>query len=338
MVNLKQVAERAGVSISTVSRVLNGKTCVNEETRKLVMQTIRETNYQPNALAQSLKFGRSRTICLLIPSIENMMFPKLTRGIEDTARRNGYTVVLCNTDEDAAVERSYIESMKKRWVDGFIVCSLESDASYIRELRAEGYPVVLVNRFEEGDIASVDTVSSDNYRIGYQATQYLIRTGHKRIALAQGRERLMLYRERERGYRDALTEAGIMIDETLIMRETSGGKDCFDYKTRELMQSSTPPDAIFCTSDPKAFVVMHALHELGIKIPEDVAVLGVDNVSMSNMVEPPLSTMTQHLYDMGAAAAASVIRQISYKEKNGELPKPERIQFAADLIVRRSTN
>ena len=156
--NLKQVAAVAGVSVSTVSRVLNGKSYVNEETRKIVTEAIRKTNYQPNALAQSLKMGRSNTICLMIPSIENLMFPKLTRGVEDEARKNGMTVFLCNTDEDAAIEKSYLETMKQRWIDGFIVCSLSSDAPHIRSLRDEGYPLVLVNRFEESDIGKVDTV------------------------------------------------------------------------------------------------------------------------------------------------------------------------------------
>lgn len=139
--NLKQVAAVAGVSVSTVSRVLNGKSYVNEETRKIVTEAIRKTNYQPNALAQSLKMGRSNTICLMIPSIENLMFPKLTRGVEDEARKNGMTVFLCNTDEDAAIEKSYLETMKQRWIDGFIVCSLSSDAPHIRSLRDEGYPL-----------------------------------------------------------------------------------------------------------------------------------------------------------------------------------------------------
>lgn len=335
--NLKQVAALAGVSVSTVSRVLNGKTYVNEDTRKVVMEAIRKTNYQPNALAQSLKMGRSNTICLMIPSIENLMFPKLTRGVEDEARKNGLTVILCNTDEDAVTEKSYIETMKQRWIDGFIVCSLGSDAPHIRALRDEGYPLVLVNRFEESDVGKVDTVSSDNYQIGYDATRYLIRTGHKQIAIACGREELLLYRERLRGYRKAMEENGLPVREEFILHE-AGGNNGFYYQVRDLVEQGSVPDAIFCTSDPKAFVVMHALHDLGLRMPEDVAVIGVDNVSMASMVEPPLSTISQHLHDMGVAAAKSLIRQIEYKDKYGELPKPQRTIMNSDLIVRRSTN
>lgn len=334
--NLKQVAAVAGVSVSTVSRVLNGKSYVNEETRKIVTEAIRKTNYQPNALAQSLKMGRSNTICLMIPSIENLMFPKLTRGVEDEARKNGMTVFLCNTDEDAAIEKSYLETMKQRWIDGFIVCSLSSDAPHIRSLRDEGYPLVLVNSFEESDIGKVDTVTSDNFQIGYDATRYLARIGHKRIAIVCGREELLLYRERLRGYRKALSDSGLPEREEYLLRE-SDGSNGFYYQIRELAEQGQLPDAIFCTSDPKAFVVMHALHDMGLRIPEDVAVIGVDNVSMSAMVEPPLSTMTQHLYDMGMEAAKSLIRQIEYKDKYGELPKPQRMIMNSDLIVRRST-
>ena len=220
--NLKQVAAVAGVSVSTVSRVLNGKSYVNEETRKIVTEAIRKTNYQPNALAQSLKMGRSNTICLMIPSIENLMFPKLTRGVEDEARKNGMTVFLCNTDEDAAIEKSYLETMKQRWIDGFIVCSLSSDAPHIRSLRDEGYPLVLVNRFEESDIGKVDTVTSDNFQIGYDATRYLARIGHKRIAIVCGREELLLYRERLRGYRKALSDSGLPEREEYLLRESDG--------------------------------------------------------------------------------------------------------------------
>ncbi len=334
--NLKQVAEVAGVSVSTVSRVLNGKTYVSDETRRIVNEAINQTNYQPNVLAQSLKKGRSNTICLLIPSIENLIFPEITRGVEDVARQNGIRVFLCNSGEEVEVEKGYIEDMKMRWIDGFIICSIFRDANHIRGLRAQGYPVVLINRYNEQDVGVIDTVTSDNFKIGYDGTQYLIGTGHRRIALAQGRENLLLYRERLRGYRKALEDNGIPYREELIIRETHGN-DSFYYLTKELMAGEGKPDAIFCTSDPKAFVVMHALHDLGLKIPEDISVLGVDNVYLSSMVEPPLSTIAQRLYDMGAAAANNLIDQIKYKEKNGALPKPEHIVFSADLIVRRST-
>ena len=326
--NLKQVAAVAGVSVSTVSRVLNGKSYVNEETRKIVTEAIRKTNYQPNALAQSLKMGRSNTICLMIPSIENLMFPKLTRGVEDEARKNGMTVFLCNTDEDAAIEKSYLETMKQRWIDGFIVCSLSSDAPHIRSLRDEGYPLVLVNRFEESDIGKVDTVTSDNFQIGYDATRYLARIGHKRIAIVCGREELLLYRERLRGYRKALADSGLPEREEYLLRE-SGGSNGFYYQIRELAEQGQLPDAIFCTSDPKAFVVMHALHDMGLRIPEDVAVIGSvpltpygtpSTTEVPDAIEPYLEEHDVMLLENhGALAVGSDVITAFYRMESLEL-------------------
>lgn len=337
MANLKDVAELAGVSISTVSRALNGKSYVNEETRRRVQEAVERTNYRPNALAKSLKMGRSNTICLMVPSIQNLIFPQITRGVEDMARKNGFTIVLCNTDEDAEVEQAYIEKMQARWVDGFIVCSAIGDPQHLLDLHGKGFPMVMVNRFQPQDAEHVDVVSIDNYQAAYNGTRYLIRTGRKRIALAYGREELFLYRERYRGYCQALADAGLPYDEALVLREIDGSNS-FYALTQEVMALPEPPDAFFATSDPKAFVIMHALHDLGVRIPEQAAVLGFDNVEMSAMVEPPLSTVSQPLYEMGRQAAKSLIRQIHYKDKHGTLPPPVRSTLTADLIVRRSTD
>jgi len=336
MTNIKEVASIAGVSISTVSRVLNGRNVVNEETRKKVLEAVQKTNYQPNLVAQNLKMGRSNTICMMVPSIANPIFSEIVKGFEDTAQRNGFIVVLCNTDEDPKREIDYLEKMKARWIDGFVVCSKIGEAKYINDLREEGYPLVLINRYEETDIGVIDTVSVDNFRSAYDAVKYLIRTGHKRIGFAQGREQLYLYRERYRGYCQALLDHGMEVDQSLIMYE-SYGTDCFYHMTKTLMSRPEPPDAIFASSDPKAFVIMHALHDMGLRIPEDVSVLGFDNVNLASMMEPPLSGVSQPLYEMGTVAAQSLIYQISYKETHGELPAPVRNLLRSDLVIRRST-
>lgn len=336
MMNIKDVASLAGVSPSTVSRVLNGKDYVNEATRQKVLDAVKQTNYQPNVLAKSLKMGRTNTICLLIPDLRNLIFPEIARGVEDEARKNGFTVVLCNTGEDPALEQGYIEKMKTRWIDGFVVCSTIGRTDHIHALRDEGFPLVLVNRFREQDIGRIDTVTSDNYQAAYQAVQYLIRSGHRRIALAAGREELYFYRERHRAYRQALEDSGIGYDPALVMQDTNVDK-CFYHQLHRLMRTDRAPDAVFCASDPKAFEVMHALHDMGKRIPEDVAVMGFDNVSLSTMVEPPLTTMSQHLYEMGVVGAKNLIQQICYKEKTGELPPPNHHVLDVDLIVRRST-
>ena len=334
--NLKDVAKIAGVSVSTVSRALNGKSCVNEETKKRIMDAVEQTNYRPNIISKSLKMGKSNTICLLVSTIQNPIFAEITQGVEDTARKSGYIVVLCNTDEDEAIEREYIENMKTRWVDGFIICSAVNSSQYIKRLRGEGFPVVMVNRFDKEDEKNVDTVGVENYQAAYDATRYLIQTGHRRIALGCGSEELYLYRERYRGYREALEDAGISYDDGLVMRETYS-QECFYQLTKKLMSAGDPPDAIFALSDPIAFRIMHALHDMNLNIPNDIAVIGFDNVELSSMVEPPLTTVSQPLYDLGCAAAKSLIRQIQHKDRCGELPTPVNSVLGTSLILRRST-
>lgn len=335
--SIKDIAEAVGVSVSTVSRVINGKSYVNEETRKKVLAMVEQTNYQPNVLAKSLKMGHSNTLCLVLPSIENLIFPAITKGVEEVARKHGFNVILCNTDEDDQNELAYIEKMKTYWIAGFILCSGNGKNSYAHDLRNEGIPVVKVNRFTEEDVGAVDTVAVNNFESAYTATKHLIRSGRRRIALAQGTEDLYFYRERYRGYCQALADFGIAYDESLVLRETDGTESFYQI-AKDSMMLPNPPDAFFATSDPKAFAILHALHELNLRVPEDVAVMGFDNVSMSSMVEPPLSTISQPLREMGAVAAKSLIRQIQYKAENGTLPPPVSNVLQTELIIRRSTD
>lgn len=334
MTNIKDVAAMAGVSASTVSRVLSGKSYVNAQTRQRVLEAVKQMDYSPNVLAKSLKMGRSNTIALMVPSIQNLIFPDITRGVEDTARKNGFTVVLCNTDEDVEIEKSYINKLKKRWIDGFIVCSMMPGSDHIRVLRDEGFPLVVVSRCSKED--HLDAVIVDNYQAAYNAVNYLIRTGHRRIALALGREEVILYRERCEGYLAALRDNQIPIEENLIMRETNGNNS-FYYLTKSMLAGDAWPDAIFATSDPKAIVILHALHDVGVRIPEDISVLGFDNVYMSALVEPPLSTVAQPLYEMGVVAATKLINQIKFKDKTGLLPAPAVDILNTDLVIRKST-
>lgn len=336
MAGMKDVADAAGVSASTVSRVLNGKSYVNEETRQRVLAAVEKINFRPNALAKSLKVGRSNTICLMVAAIDNLMVPPIVRGAEAAARNSGFNVILCNTNEDESVEIDCIETMKTRLTDGFLFVSACGEEKGIHQLQAQGIPLVLVNRFLPEDVGKLDIISVDHYRGAYESVTYLIQAGYRRIALAHGRDDLYLYRERYRGYCDALRDAGIPYDESLVMREVAGRGDFFPL-TEKLMELPNPPDAIFADSDPKALVVMRALHNLGVKIPEQVAVIGFDNVEMSSMTEPPLTTMEQPLYELGRVAANRLIRQILHKDECGEQLPPIQTILDCKLIVRQST-
>lgn len=333
MINIKTVAQYAGVSSSTVSRVLSGKNYVNEKTRQRVLKAVEELNYSPNALAKGLKMGCTNTIALMVPSIENQMFPIVARGVEDTARKNGFTVVLCNTDEDVEIEKQYIRKLKNRWIDGFIVCSMLPNSDHIRELKDEGFPVVVTSRYYDDPI---DAVIIDNYKAAYDAVCYLIKRGHRRIAIAMGRKELSLYKKRFDGYVDALKSNNIAVDESLIMYETDGTNSFYNL-TQDMLKSGNIPDAVFATSDPKAIVIIRAIRDCGFRIPDDISVLGFDNIDMSALIDPPLSTVAQPFYEMGALATNKLVKLIEEKGKNKENIEPIIDVLDTKLIIRKST-
>ncbi|MDR2419264.1 MAG: LacI family transcriptional regulator [Treponema sp.] len=333
MTSLKDVAVYTGLSISTVSRTLSGASYVKEETRQRVLEAVRILNYSPNLLAQGLKKGRSNTVVLMIPSIQNMIYPDLTRGVEDTARKKGFTVILCNTDESVDIEKAYLKALKPRLIDGFIIASMMPHSTHIQQLRKEQCPVVLALRACDTDI---DAVVINNCKAAYTGTKYLIERGHREIAIALGDETVPLYAERYNGYRQALVEADIAVDEALVMRERYGVSSFYSMTTA-LLERGIRPDAFFATNDERAIVIMRALYDAGVSIPADVSVMGFDNVTMAALVEPPLSTIAQPFYNIGALAMEKLIYQIQYKEKHGILDEPVIDTVDTSLIVRKST-
>jgi LacI family transcriptional regulator len=327
MVTIKDVARRAGVSSSTVSRTLSGKIPVDEKTRERVLAAVKELNYQPNALAKGLKEGRTGTIGLIVPNICNPVFPLVSRGVEDTARKHGYTVVLCNTDEDIDIEKDYILKLQKKWVDGIILATSGRQNHHILELKDTSLPMVLLIR-KLGD--EVDAVVIDNKKAAFDAVTFLIRSGHKRIAIVNGDQKLSLYRERFQGYLQALKEAGLDYDPDLSL-EIPDHADCYDSITGHL-KAKQLPDAVFAVSDPLALHVMRAIKDAGYRIPEDISVMGFDNLQFSPYLDPPLTTVNQPLYKMGAAAAERIITLIEGK------PAAPIVQVMdTELVIRKST-
>ena len=333
MTSLKDVARHTGLSVSTVSRVLSNKNYAKEKTREKVLEAVRLLNYSPNIMAQSLKKGRSNTIALVIPSIQNMIYPDLTRGVEDTARKNGYMVILCNTDEDINTEKSYINTLRPRLIDGFIIASMKPHSTHIQQLRKENFPMVLALRAYD---SGIDAVIANNRLAANSAVQYLIERGHRKIAITLGNTELALYSERYNGYRQALEKNNIPLDEKLVIRERSKTGN-FYYLVKALLESGVVPDAVFATTDAQAITVMRAIYDCGYRIPGDISVIGFDNVEIASLVEPPLSTVSQPLYEIGVLAAQKLIYQINYKEKNGVLDKPLIEVIETNLIVRKST-
>ena len=333
---IKEIAQMASVSAATVSRVLNNATNVREETRKRVLEVIEKNDYQPSAIAQSLKIKHTRTICLMLPSIQNLAYAPITQGVENVARNNGYTVVLCNTNEDDEIEKEYINVMKSRNVDGFVVTSIMGKHQNIIDLVNEGTPVVLCSRYSPEDVGKIEICSIDNYKATYTMISRMIKRGCKKMAIALGNEKIFYSRERLRGYKDALKDAGLSFDEELVMHFDLSNRD-FYQKTLDLLDSGREFDSIFCTSDTKAIYVMRALHERGIRIPEDVSVIGFDNIDIADSIYPSLTTVSQSPFYAGQLAAECLIRQIEYKQKNGCLPPAQFHEIEPELIIRESS-
>lgn len=331
--SLKDVAICAGVSASTVSRVLAGKGYVHENTRLRVLETVKKMDYHPNIMAKGLKLGRSNAIALMIPSIDNLIFPNIVRGIEDYARNKGYFITLCNTDDNLHIEKGYIQKLCNMGVDGIIVATMRSNSNHILELHEREFPVVLTSRcFDE----SIDAVIIDNRKSAYVAVSHLISRGYRRIAVAMGDMGLPLYVSRLLGYQDALREHNIPYDENLILYEIDN-PDSFYPLLTNLLKKDPTIDSVFASSDIRAIIAIRALRDMGYCIPKDIGVVGFDDVQVSAIVDPTLTTIHQPLYEIGVAAAARVIEQIHFKQEHGVLDSPKIKIMDTGLVVRKST-
>lgn len=331
MANIKDVAALAGVSTSTVSRTLSGTVPVSDETRERVMKAVETLNYKPNALAKGLRRGTTKLISLMIPNIMNPIYPAVTRGIEDRARSLGYNVILCNTDEVREIEAGYINNLQVSWVDGYIFATASKESDHIRELHEKDIPVVLLFR---GMDLPVDQILVDNFTGAYDAVTYLINQGHRSISIFNGQLSIDLFQERYNGYLKALEDAGIEFDSNLVLQSVNNLERTNSYPDMmEMLKKGIRPDAIFVSSDPMALGIMRAARDFGLRIPEDISIIGFDNLESSAMLEPPLTTISQPLYKMGALAAERLIAQIENKGKR----KSSRIfKMNTKLIERKS--
>lgn len=328
-ITIRDVAKRAGVSASTVSRVLNHTTGVRETTRKQVEEAIRAMGYSPNHLARSLSRGYTRTVGVVLPDISNPFFPVLARGISDVASCQGYTVILCNSDGDATQEEASVMTLLERHVDGIIfVAGHENSSAFIRRACAT-VPVVTVDREIEG--LPCDTVTVDNFKGTYEVTRHLLQIGHVRVAFITGPLYLSTARKRLEGFRQALKDAGIYDDPPILHGD-------FKYDTgyslaRELIRLKCGATAVIASNDLMAIGVVRCLQNAGFSVPDDVAVAGFDDIFVASMIQPALTTVAQPAYRMGALAAEMLLRRIS-----GDAgAEPASVVLEPVLVVREST-
>ena len=330
---LEEVARLAGVSVSTVSRTLAGKAHVSEKARKKVLEAADKLDYRPNVMARMLKLGRSSSIAVMIPSIDNLIYPAFVRGVQDVASQNGYMLSICNTDEDKDIEENFIRSSCNMGVAGLIVSTIRSDSGHLTKLRDEGFPIVLAIRELDGKF---DTIVAGNRKGAYDMTSYLLGKGCRHIVLVAGDLGLSLYRQRHEGYMKALEEASVPYDPELVLDSPDQSPEGLSASINRILDRHPGIDAIFATNDFRAIVIMQALKKRGLRIPEDIKVAGFDDVEISSFVDPPLTTVHQPLYDLGAESARCLIEQISAKENGTGRSRVHRV-LDTELVVRQST-
>ncbi|MFV9568200.1 LacI family DNA-binding transcriptional regulator [Thermoanaerobacter mathranii] len=328
MANIREVAKRAGVSVATVSRVLNGSDSVSEETKERVLKAIKELNYHPNLLGRNLRRAETRMILALMPNVSNPFYARVVKGIEDVAHKNGYNVMLCNTDSDINREKAYLELLKNRLADGVIFMAPVMSKEELT-LIGQNYPVIQCCEYIEG--AGVSYVSIDNFSAAYKAVRHLIGLGHKRIGMISCENELVSTKQREAGYRKALEDSGLEFDEKLMKYGDYSFKSGV-RAAKQLLAMEERPTAIFAISDIMAIGAIRAIKEEGLKVPEDIAVVGFDDISFASMYDPMLTTISQPKYDLGCVAMELLIKHIS-----GKLEEPQRIFLEHELIIREST-
>lgn len=325
---IQDVAKEAGVSIATVSRVLNKSTSVAQGTRETVMDAITRLDYRPNLLGRNLRRTETKLVLALLPNIANPFYSRIVKGIEDVARKNGYNVMLCNTDSNAEREQVYLELLKNRLADGVIFMASELNGKKLTEIGGN-FPVVQCCEYKEG--VQIPLVSIDNYNAAKKAAKHLISLGHKRIGMISCNNSFASTMRREQGFMSAMEEAGLAFDD----RYTVYGD--YSFKSGHRMASSLlalneRPTAIFAISDMMAIGVLRAGREKGLKVPEDLAVVGFDNISFASMCNPMLTTISQPKYDLGCTAMELLLRKI-----RGKLKEPVDITLENELIIREST-
>lgn len=329
MATIRDVAERAQVSVATVSAVLNENKYVSPVLAERVRESIATLRYRPNGLARSLKQQRAHILGLVLSDITNPFFTTLVRAVEDTARGAGYTLLLGNTDEDVVKEEAYVELLRSRQVDGLILVASAGDHAYLPDLLAAGLPVVCVDRSLA--ILGADSVLTDNVAGAYQAVSHLIALGHRRIGIVTGLAGVTSTYQRLDGYHQALDAHGIAWDATLV-RAGNSRLDGGAARAAELLALPERPTALFVTNNLMTIGAMRAIEDTGLRCPDDVALIGFDDFEWASVFRPRLTTVRQPVYEIGKAAARLLIQRIEHK-RTGEAAE---ILLPPTLIVRES--
>jgi len=330
MATIKDVALRAGVSVTTVSHVVNDTRHVSAKGRERVELAIRELGYVPNAMARSLKSNTTSTLGMLIPNSSNPYFAEIVRIVEDRCFGAGYTLVLCNTDDEPRRQSVYLQVLAERRIDGLIVVSTGDDDSLVTQLQGLRIPTVLVDR-EIAD-PSCDLVETAHMQGGLLAVRHLLSLGHKRIACLGGPEGLTPSEQRIEGWRMALAEAGTTPNaDALLWRGAFTSQSGYEAM-HAILRTEHPPSAVFVCNDLMAIGALRAAHESGVHVPDELSIVGFDDIELSAYTSPPLTTVAQPKERIGALAVDMLLERVSGKRRDAR-----KVVLQPELRVRAST-
>lgn len=311
-VTIKDIARLANVSVATVSKVMNKKDeDISELTRQKVLEIAKKENYIPNLMARSLVTKKTNTIGLIIPDISNPFFPELARGAEDKANELGYSMIICNTDNDVKKEKKYVKMLAEKMIDGVILTQSLKTTGEEDVAASCSFPMVLVDRDVTSPFVKGKLIVND-FKGSYLATKYLIDKNHKEILFIGGPQKIKNTSNRYNGYVHALKESNLILKESYA--DFGEYNSEFGYKSiKNYIEKKIPFSAVVCGNDLIAIGVIKRLKEHGIKVPKEVAVLGFDDIYLAQYIEPALSTVALPSYDMGVAAVELLINSLENK-------------------------
>lgn len=328
-VSLRDVAKAASVSVGTVSNSLNRPEMVAPATLARVQKTIKELGFVPNGFARHLRSGYSRTLGLVVPDVSNPFFTEVARGVEDAAHKRDYAVFLCNTDESTEKESRYINVLMEQHVRGVLITPTDDKSETLKQLQSRSISVALLDR--EIDGAANCSVSVDDVHGGQMAIEYLAGLGHQNIAWVCGPESIPQVADRGKGVQKAAKLANVSIEiiKVPLMNAIKG-----EEAARHILELTNRPTAVFCANDLLALGVMREFLKEGIKIPEDIAIMGYDDINFAPSAAIPLSSISQPAYQIGVTAADLILDEC----ESGENHKHQQIKFQPRLVERASTN
>ncbi len=331
--DIRDLAEILGLSVTTVSRVLNGKSLqyrIAKNTTQRVIEAAKEYNYIPNKLARGLKLEKTDTLGLIIPDIANPFFADIARSIEKQARSKGYLLILCDSNEDQKIEKDLINLLISHRVEGIIIAPVGTEYETIIKTHKAGIPLVVIDRCSPE--ANVPSITSDNYQGGYNAANYLITMGHRNIACIQGIPGSQPNIDRVRGFKEAFKVNNLTVDESLIVGDDFGSDNGY-MQTRILFSMNNPPTAIFALSNMISLGAIKAINEMGLQIPQDISLVSFDEQPYSAFLGTPMTTIDQKKSEMGQLSVDVLLKYINNEEYRKKMVN---MTLKTNLIIRDS--